>query len=195
LILNFGFNSDKKMKLKLGQSAPNFEVLDIFGNSINLYELNNNKVLLTFFRYAECALCNLRVSELKSASDRFQALDIKLICIFQSNTEKLRKSIHERHNFNVIIIADPNRTLYNRYGVKPSWLKLLKTVSRKGISIMAKASAKGFSLGGQVDGKFHQIPADFLLDKNKRIEVVHYGNSLVDHISITDIVKPKIHLV
>lgn len=153
------------MKLKQGQKAPNFKISDIHGTKINLYELSNQKVILTFFRYAECALCNLRISEIKKESERLKKLDIKLIAVFQSSKESLIKSIYDRHSFDFTIIADPKLELYNLYGVKPSWIKLFRTTTWEGISSMLKASKKGFKLGGKVEGKFHQIPADFLLNR------------------------------
>jgi len=177
------------MKLKEGQKAPNFEVTDIQGKRVNLYEIPNQKIFLAFFRYAECALCNLRVSELKNATERFKKLDIKLIAIFQSSNESLIKSIHNRHSFDFTIISDPNSKLYDIYGVKSSWIKLIRTTTWKGIKSMIKASSKGFKLGGKIEGKFNQIPADFLLNKDKYIEISHYGNNLIDHIPIERIIK------
>jgi len=58
---------------------------------------------------------------------------------------------------------------------------------------MIKASQKGFKLGGKVEGKFHQIPADFLLNRDKYIELAHYGNSIIDHIAIDEIIKITIN--
>jgi peroxiredoxin len=177
------------MKLKTGNVAPNFGRSDIYDKLIQLNEDRNGSTLLSFFRYAECALCNLRIAELKRASERFKELDIEVICVFQSEKEKLRKAIHDRHSLDFLIISDPKMELYNLYGVKPSWLKLARTTSRKGMSNILKAQAEGYKLGGKVDGKFHQIPADFLINQNQRIEIAHYGNNLVDHIPIDEIIK------
>ena len=177
------------MKLKQGQKSPNFEISDIHGAKINLHKLSNHKVLLTFFRYAECALCNLRISEIKNESERLKELDIKLIAVFQSSKESLIKAIYDRHSFDFTIISDSELKLYKLYSVKPSWIRLMKTTTWKGIKSMMKASSKGFKLGGKVEGKFNQIPADFLLNKDKYIEIAHYGDNLIDHISINKIIK------
>ena len=177
------------MNLKQGQISPNFQTTDIHGEKVNLSEITNQKVLLTFFRYAECALCNLRISEIKNASERLKELDIKLIAIFQSSKESLVRSIYDRHSFDFTIISDPELKLYNLYGVKSSWIKLIRTTTWKGIKSMVKASSKGFKLGGKVEGKFNQVPADFLLNKSKYIEIAHYGNNLIDHIPIENIMK------
>lgn len=176
------------MKLKNGQLAPSFDVLDIHGKEISLHKLTNRKVILTFFRYAECALCNLRVSELQNESKRLEQLDIKLIAVFQSSKDSLIKSIYNRHTFDFIIISDPKLELYNLYGVKPSWLKLIKTSTLEGLKTMIKAYSKGYEIGGKVEGKFHQIPADFIINAENKIEIAHYGNNIIDHISIEKII-------
>lgn len=177
------------MKLKQGQIAPNFEISDIHGEIINLHKLSNQKVLLTFFRYAECALCNLRISEIKNESDRLKKLDIKLIAVFQGNKDSLLKNVYNKHTFDFIIIADAKLELYDLYSVKPSWLKLVKTTTWKGIKSMIRASKKGYKLGGKVEGKFHQIPADFLINQHKHIEIAHYGSNVIDHIPIEKLIK------
>lgn len=177
------------MILKANQKAPNFTTNDINGLKIDLHKIQNEKILLTFFRYAECALCNLRISELKKASKKLQELDIKLITVFQSSKESLIESVQNNHTFDFTIVADSKLEIYNLYGVKPSWIKMFKTITIKGIKSVFKASSKGFKLGGKVEGKFHQIPADFLISKEKNIEIAHYGNNVIDHIPIREIIK------
>jgi peroxiredoxin Q/BCP len=177
------------MKLKQEQKAPNFSVTDIYGESINLYEYYEGKIMLSFFRYAECALCNLRISEIKRYAEEFEKQRIKIIAVFQSEAKSLQNSISSRHDFDFTIISDPEMKLYKQYGVKASWLKSLRTMSIRGFKAMKAASSKGFKLGGKVDGKFHQIPADFIIDENKRIEIAHYGNSIIDHLPLKDILN------
>ncbi|MDF4203829.1 peroxiredoxin-like family protein [Maribacter sp. SA7] len=177
------------MKLNKEEQAPNFRVKDIFGTEIDLSKMDSHKILISFFRYAECALCNLRIAELKRASEVFQKEDIEVITIFQSHEESLKESIHKRHELDFTVISDPNFKLYDMYGVTTSWGKLLRTASLKGIKSTFAASSQGFKLGGRVEGKFNQIPADFLLDRNKRIKIAHYGSSLIDHMPLEEILN------
>ncbi|MFT5819294.1 MAG: peroxiredoxin Q/BCP [Crocinitomix sp.] len=183
------------MKLKQGQKVPNFEIFDIHGSKINLHQLTNEKVILTFFRYAECALCNLRISEIMNESERLKELDIKLIAVFQSSKESLIESIYNRHAFEFTIISDPKLELYDLFGVKASWIKLIRTTTWKGIKSMIKASTKGYKLGGKVEGKFHQIPADFVINREKNMEITHYGNNIVDHLSIEKIIRTTANII
>jgi peroxiredoxin Q/BCP len=177
------------MKLTKGQKAPNFKAIDIWGNEIELSKTTNQKTLLTFFRYAECALCNLRVSEIKIRKDELAQKNIRLIAIFESPVASLIKNVANVHQFDFIIIADQERKLYKLYNVTPSWFKLIQTMSLKGITSVRKASKLGFQPGGKIEGKMHQIPADFLIDKNGILEIAHYGSNIIDHIALSEVLK------
>jgi peroxiredoxin Q/BCP len=175
------------MKLKAGQVAPQFIIDDIWGNVISLREMQSQKILLSFFRYAECAMCNVQVSHIVRAQQNFQLNNIKVIAVFESPAESLRKSIADRHHFSFPIIADVNRTLYDLYHVTPSWTKTLRTVGVKGFKHLGEAIKSGYKIGGKVEGTFHQIPADFLIDKNGVISIAHYGSSVVGHLPLENI--------
>lgn len=177
------------MKLSSGQKAPDFTVKDIYGNSINLSQIKDQKILLSFFRYAECAMCNLQVSKMMKHKDLFQNKGIKIIAVFESPAESLKKSIADKHGFDFTIIADVNRNLYKLYSVKPSWIKTIRTMSVKGFQHLSQAIKLGFKAGGKVEGTLHQIPADFLIDANKTIQIAHYGNSVIDHFPLEELFK------
>lgn len=169
------------MKLVSGQKAPLFVTKDIFGNTVDLNQISNEKIMLSFFRYAECAMCNLQISKIMKYKTLFEEKEIKLIIVFESPAESLKFNISDRHQFDFPIISDVNRELYNLYKVTPSWLKTMRTMSVKGFQHLAEATKKGFKAGGKVEGTLHQIPADFLIGKDKVIQIAHYGNSVIDH--------------
>ncbi|TPN87066.1 redoxin domain-containing protein [Aquimarina algicola] len=177
------------MKLKPGYRAPTFKTIDIFGNEFDLSKINDSKIFLSFFRYAECALCNLRIAELKKEASNFQSQNIEVIAIFQSDSKSIKASIYDRHQLKFTVISDSNFKLYNLYQVTPSWRKLLRTASLKGLKSIARAASEGYKLGGKVEGRFNQIPADFLIDLNGEIKIAHYGTSVIDHIPIREILK------
>lgn len=177
------------MQLRKGELAPLFVATDIWGKPIHLDQLGNKKVLLSFFRYAECAICQLRMVEIMREKERLKQLDITVIAVFQSPAESLIKGIVEKTKFDFTIIADPNRRLYELYSVKPSWLKMIQTVNLNGIRRVYQSIKEGFKPAGKVEGLFHQIPADFIIDENKRIVVAKYGNNVVDHIPLNEILE------
>jgi len=175
------------MKLSSGQKAPAFTSKDIYGNTVSLSQIENQKILLSFFRYAECAMCNLQISKIMKYRHLFEEKRIRLIAVFESPAESLKISIADRHGFDFTIIADVNRDLYKLYGAKPSWIKTMRTMSAKGFKHLSQAVKLGFKAGGKVEGTFHQIPADFLIDANKTIQIAHYGSSVIDHFPLEEI--------
>jgi thioredoxin-dependent peroxiredoxin len=178
------------MQLTKGQKAPTFITEDIWGNTIDLH-LIEKKILLSFFRYAECAVCQLRVSEIMSKKNKFKEQSIEVIAIFQSPTDSLKLNIVDKTHFDFIVISDPKRILYNLYSVKPSWKKMFKTMNVNGIKRVFESIKAGFKPGGKVEGLFHQIPADFLIDSSKNILVAKYGNNVVDHIPLDKILTEQ----
>lgn len=179
------------MQLTKGQKAPSFVTNDIWGNRIDLAQFENKKILLSFFRYAECAVCQLRVSEIIREKEKFEKQNIEVIAIFQSPSESLKINIADRIHFDFTVIADPERILYDLYYVKPSWIKMLKTMNLHGIKRVFESIKAGFKPGGKVEGQIHQIPADFVICENKNILVAKYGNNVVDHIPLKEILAEQ----
>lgn len=169
------------MKLVSGQKAPLFVTKDIFGNIIDLSQIENQKIILSFFRYAECPMCNVQIAKIMLQKENFAKHNLKLITVFESSEESLKASIYDRHSFDFVIIADRNRELYTLYGVHPSWFKTIRTFSLKAIQNLKLAFKNEFKIMGRVEGTINQIPADFLIGKDKQIEIAHYGNSVIDH--------------
>ncbi|MFA9188512.1 redoxin domain-containing protein [Flavobacterium sp. FBOR7N2.3] len=177
------------MKLAQGQKAPLFIVKDIFGNTIDFNNIENKKIVLSFFRYAECPMCNLQIAKIMQQKENFEKHNLKLITVFESSAESLKASIYDRHAFNFTIIADINRELYELYGVHPSWLHTINTFSLKTILNLKEAFKKGFEIMGRIEGTINQIPADFIINEDKTILMAHYGNSIIDHLSLEKIFK------
>lgn len=177
------------MQLQKGQKAPQFSVNDIWGNTVDLSKIESTKTLLSFFRYAECAVCQLRIVEIMRAKEDFKKQNIAVIAIFQSPAESLKASIVDKTKFDFTLISDPDRKLYELYQVKPSWLKTLKTVNAKGIKRVLASMKEGFKPGGKIEGLMNQIPADFILDKNKNILTAKYGDNVIDHIPLVEVLE------
>jgi hypothetical protein len=52
------------MQIQAGAAAPLFQAEDMFGDPIDLRDYADTWLLLSFFRNAACAICNLRVHQL-----------------------------------------------------------------------------------------------------------------------------------
>jgi peroxiredoxin len=71
------------MKIQANQLARPFTSSDIFGEPISLADYEDKKLLLSFYRYASCPLCNLRIHDLIERYDDLKARGLHTLAIFQ----------------------------------------------------------------------------------------------------------------
>lgn len=174
------------MKLNTNQTAPNFETLDIYGKKISLSEFKGHKVLLGFFRNVNCPFCNLRVHELLKLKEKLDEKNFKMIFLFESKPNVLKMSIFHQEISPIPLIGDPEKIIYNQFGVEKSLLKMVSTFFQPGIFADVKAS-KALNLPEDKDASVTLMPADFLVDENGKIVKAYYGSNLRDHISMQEI--------
>ena len=82
-------------KLKIGDKAPDFETIDANGDTIKLSNYRGQKVLVAFFRYAGCPVCNSRVHDLIQNYDSISSKGYKIIAIYESNNSILKEYLLE----------------------------------------------------------------------------------------------------
>lgn len=170
------------MKLYAGNPTPPLKTIDHFGNPVDLNALKGRKVMLSFYRYASCPVCNLRMHELIQAHPHLKQQNLELIAVFQSPASAIASTVG-RQDAPFSIIPDPKLELYKRFGVESRWRGML---ALRVIRAALKAFAKGF-LPGAINGPVHRVPADFLIDENGQIAVAYYGKTIDDHLPLESI--------
>lgn len=171
------------MRLSAGAVAPDFSVEDINGNEVGLALLRGRKVHLSFYRYASCPFCNLRIHAMRQRAAEWEKAGLVEVAVFQSPVDSIREyAVGETIEFPVI--ADPERKLYALYGAETSWLAFAKSATR--LKDVASAASKGF-LPGKMEGKVNQVPAEFLIDESGIIRKAFYGVDIGDHLDIATI--------
>ncbi len=173
------------MGIKPGTVAPEFSMSDISGIEQSPEKYLGKKWMLSFFRYASCPACNLRVQNLLQEYDEMQENGMSILTVFESPKESILKYVGKTE-LPFPIIPDPERKLYKLYGVESSWLGFIMG----GPTIM-KALWNGF-LPGKMEGDKAIIPADFLINPDGTIHTVYYGKNIGDHLPtqrIWDLIK------
>jgi peroxiredoxin len=148
------------MKLQTGNTALDFVAKDIYGNDVKLSDFKGKKIVLSFYRNVNCPFCN--------------------------RNEKLSSSVFHQGISPWPLIGDPNKLVYNQYGIEQSTLKLMKTMLVANIG-QAKKEVKDFNLPEDKDASMNLIPADFFIDENFKIVKAHYGKHLDDHVDIEEL--------
>lgn len=175
----------KNLQLQIGQQAPSFTSLDIYGNKISLENYKNKKLLLCFFRYAGCPFCGITVLKFIKAYPSFAERNLHIIAFFQSTIENIKRYI-EKYNPSFPLIADQKKEIYNLYKVPSTLLgwprslaytpKVLHSITHGGIP------------QGRIDGDLNLIPASFLIGPPElTIYQAYYGTTFLDAFSMEDI--------
>ena len=173
------------MTLSALQHSLDFNRNDIYGESISLNNLKGKKILLSFFRDATCPFCHSRLYELTFHQDKWKDQNLEVIAVFtSSNAQVLRHVAKKPRPFRMI--ADPELTIYQQYGVQKSIKGMMKGMLFK-MNKMLKGFLNGGSMATMLQPHSTIIPADFLINEQGIIEQVWYGEDPSDHIPMDDI--------
>lgn len=172
------------MQLKPGSLTPDLHTSDFLDEAVDLVLLRGRPVLLSFYRYASCPVCNLRVHSIIESFPQWSEQGLAVVGVFQSTKESIAQYVG-RQDAPFPIVPDPDMVLYKRFGVESKWRGLM---SINVIAAAIQAFGKGF-LPGKVEGPMHRTPADFLIDARGRIAVAHYGQDIDDHIPLDTIAQ------
>ena len=173
----------EKLKLRDGNTAIDFEVEDIDGNQVILSSYFGRPILLSFYRYASCPLCNIRLNELIHRFPRYKDAGLDGIAFFQSPLESIQKYVTSKHEIPFPIIADPSHEIYQKYGVTSSRWGYIKGLFR--FHRFIKAFRNGYWIG-KMENMHTLIPADFLIHNSKEVKA-YYGKHMGDHIPFREI--------
>lgn len=170
--------------------APNFSLKDIYGVHRTLSDYRGKKLMISFYRYAACTFCNLRISELIKLYPEFAQHNFEMIAFFQSPAEKiLGYAGAKKPPFP--IFPDPKREIYKQYGVVQSsvWKYLLGIIN---LPKLLRSFKDGVHWG-DTDGDTHLLPADFLVNEQGNIVTAYYAKDISDHLLVEEI-KMFIHI-
>lgn len=174
------------MRLQAGQAAPAFAAQDAQGRMIRLDEYRGHYLFLSFYRYASCPFCNLRVHELMQRLAEFENFDLSLVAVFQSPRAQIAQHIgKQRPPFP--ILPDPGLHLYRDYRVETSLRAFLIGATRH-LGKALRAMRRGF-LPGRIQGSVARVPADFLIGPRGEILIAYYGRDISDHLPIETLLQ------
>ena len=174
------------MRLKDNQMAPLFSQKAFSGEVYDLSVKREKPLLLAFFRYASCPLCNFRVHELIQNHQRLNK-HLEIVAIFQSPKNKVEQYVCKQ-DIPFTLIPDPDKNLYKQYAVESSWFGFGKAWTVK-ISQVFNAVIKHRFIPGTMEGEIHRIPADFIIDTDGKILKAFYGQHIGDHLPLNEIEK------
>lgn len=171
-------------RLTKGDNAPNITLMDTKDDLFNLNAYGGKKVLVSFYRFATCPFCNLRIHTIVKNYDKYRE-QFEVIAIFESKPSTLKKAM-KKYDAPFRIMSDHTGTYYRAYGLEKSVLGVIK-----GMLFRMPSLIKSMMMGNlpiNVDSPMTRMPADFLIDENGIIEIAYYGDDEGDHLDIDTLV-------
>ncbi len=166
------------MRLTPGEKAINIRLRAINSSMFETEKIKGKSFMLSFFRFAGCPFCNLRVNEFVRRFNEF-GNGFTIIAVFDSSLDNL--ALHaEGHKTPFPILADENNKYYREYGIEHSLSGTLKGLFFR-MPTLLKAMLQGY-IPTTIKGSMTTMPADFLIDHEGIIQVAYYGKDQGDHI-------------
>jgi peroxiredoxin len=164
-------------RLGIGSRANDFRFETPWGDGKNFYEAAEDKpAVLVFLRYLGCPICQNDMANLKREVGLIKGKGAKLFVILQSSPHTI-SSVTNKEDWPFTIICDPLGELFRLYGVEPGGI--IKYLHPAGLISAIRATMQGYR-HGKFEGYETQLPAVFIVGKDKMIKYAHYGRHLSD---------------
>ncbi|MBI1283343.1 MAG: redoxin domain-containing protein [Thiobacillus sp.] len=179
-----GISRSAVMKKRVGDKVSNIRLTALDGSVFDLSSLKGRPFMLSFFRFASCPFCNLRIHQLVS---RFNELggQFTVVAIFDSPLDNLREHA-ERHHSPFPVLADEQGIYYKQYGIERSVAGVLKGMFFRMPTMMYAMFGKGY-VPIKIKGSMTTMPADFLVDEQGVIRHAYYGKDEGDHLPFDEV--------
>ena len=107
------------MSAEIGELAPDFELLNQFGESVKLSDFRGKKaVTLVFYPLSFSGICTGELCELRDNIPQFESQDTELIAI-SVDSKHVQRAFAEQEGYKFNVLADfwPHGEVSREYGV------------------------------------------------------------------------------
>ena len=142
-------------RIRAGDRLPPRELVTIHGRHIRIPD-TRRMVHLQFRRFAGCPVCKLHLRSIAQRHDELVQAGILEVAVFHSSVETMRR--HD-HALPFALVADPEKRLYQEFGVEAS---LRSVLDPRAWGSIARGLAT-FGAGREAGEPALGLPADFLI--------------------------------
>ena len=169
------------MRRQPGDAVGRLRLPALDGSTFDLEQLHGRRFMLSFFRFAACPFCNLRIHDLSQRFDEF-GKGFTVVAVFDSPLENLRRYA-SRHQAPFPILADEDNIYYRAFAIERSLAGMLKAAVLRFPSVVDGVLVKRYLPTG-FKGRLDTLPADFLVDEHGIIRQAYYAGDIGDHLPI-----------
>lgn len=166
------------MRITIGDVMEDFVVSTPYQEHISLSAaMEGCASVLYFLRYYGCTLCQMDMHTIASDYPRYKERGLKVFVVLQSAPETIRKQLSEDYE-PFTVICDESLSLYQQLEIEPAKSKE-ELIGGCSAEKVAQAKRMGFT-HGEYEGEEMQLPAVFVLDKNRKVLLSYYGSNAAD---------------
>lgn len=183
-------NARASTALAPGDPAPPLALTAHTGEPFDLHRAPPaRRTLVVFFRFAGCPFCNVHVHVLIERHAELERAGVKTVGVFGSSLAAIRERVGQQAP-PFPLLADPDDAAHVAWGATHD--SALALLDPRNLAVGAGPWSQRATIGlGRTDGKLLRMPADFVLDAERRIVVAHYGRYAADHLSVDDVIAGK----
>lgn len=173
-------------KVSVGTVIDELNIESIQGQAVQIPS-NSNLTHLQFRRFAGCPMCNPHIQAFIRNHQTLVDHGIQEVAVFHSTKSDM---LLHHSDAPFPLIADPDKSLYKKFGVEASvaallhpkaWMAGMKGLFVRGAGLPA--------LGESITG----LPADFLIDASGKVLAVKYGTHAYDHWELEEVIELALH--
>jgi len=170
------------LTLKFNDPAPDVELLNTEGVSLQLSSLWQSRVLiLAFTRHFGCPQCKEMMDQLVQFKPQFAERGLALAVVTHGTPEMAQAFCSERAP-GVLCLADPDRTAYQAYGLGRASLFQSVFSPRVMRSNKRLSNEKGWKPEMPAPGQdAFQMSGTFIIGTDGRIRLPYYYDDIADH--------------
>lgn len=174
--------------LSVGDRFPRLELAGAIGGVVAIPPAHGY-VHLQLRRFAGCMVCNVHLRQVVQRLPEIQAAGVTEVIVFHSTRQEVLR--HEGE-LPLVVVADPQRDLYRRFGVERStmallraWRTLPRAVAGAAVTAVRTRQLPPLSPTGGELGR----PADILIATTGRVVAVKYGTHAADQWSVDELLR------
>ena len=172
------------MRIKIGDKAKPVVLTGIDGRRFDTRRLQGKAYMLSFFRFASCPFCNLRMHELVKRHNELEG-NLPIVAVFDSPLGNLKKYAG-RYKAPFPVLADESNSSYQDYAIEKSVLGVARGMVKRMPALLGAMLVKGY-VPLTIKGSMTTMPADFLIDADGIVSQAYYGVDEGDHLPFDEV--------